>query len=123
MVTEENKTAALPLHLFEFGDLGFFSARDKEHAFQLAMEHTGCTAEDLQLDDDFKRQVPADEEIDVCAEESWGDPRERMERITNEGGRPYSLWRLKLTAGEWANHHPNADEPEQLPGYAFGGLD
>lgn len=116
------KDPMVALHLFEFDDLGFFSARDKEHAFELAMAHTGCTSEDLSLEDDFKRQVPDDEEIPVWAEESWGDPREISE--TKEGiTRPYTLWGLTLTAGEWANNHPAADEPEELLGYAFGGLD
>lgn len=107
------------LHLFEFEELGFFSARDKEHAFELCLAHTGMTEEDLELEDDFKRQVPDDEEINVGREESWEDPRETTKRY-EYGIRPYTLWFLKRAAGEWANEHLTAEQPG---GYAFGGTD
>lgn len=107
------------LHLFEFEELGFFSARDKPHAFELCLEHTGMTAEDLDLENDFKRQVPDDEEINVGAEEPWEDPRETTERH-EEGIRPYTLWFLRLTAAEWASEQLTADQPG---GYAFGGCE
>lgn len=69
------------LKLFEFSELGFFAARDKDHAFALCEIHTGMTTEELDLDNDFKRVVPDDEEIDVSAEDSWEDPRERTEAV------------------------------------------
>lgn len=105
------------LHLFEFEEMGFFAARDEEHAFALCMEHTGMDAEDLDLENDFKRQVPDDEEINVGAEDSWEDPRETMKGFEN-GTRPYTLYYLKLRASEWAAEHLTADQPG---GYAFGG--
>jgi hypothetical protein len=107
------------LHLFEFEELGFFAARDKEHAFALCLEHTGMTAEDLELEDDFKRQVPDDEEINVGSEDSWEDPRETT-KLSDEGVRPFTLYFLKQRASEWAAEHFTADKPG---GYAFGGSD
>ncbi len=107
------------LHLFEFEELGFFSARDKEHAFSLCMEHTGMTAEDLDLENDYKRQVPDDEEISVGAEEPWEDPRQ-TEKLYESSAHPYTLWFLRLTAVEWASEHLTAEQPG---GYAFGGCE
>lgn len=109
------------LHLFEFEEMGFFAARDKEHAFALCLEHTAMTAEDLELENDFKRQVPDDEEINVGSEESWEDPRETTKRF-EAGIRPYTLYFLKLRAAEWANNHPHDARPKH-EGYAFGGCE
>lgn len=110
------------LKLFEFSELGFFAARDKDHAFALCEMHTGSTAEELDLDNDFKRVVPDDEEIDVSAEDSWEDPRERTEAVV-AGSRSYTHYHLKITAAEWANNHPASSHGEHLAGagYAFGG--
>lgn len=110
------------LKLFEFRELGFFAARDKAHAFALCEMHTGMSPEDLELAADFKRVVPDDEEIDVSAEDSWEDPRERTEAVV-VGSRSYTLYHLKITATEWANNHPASGHGEDLAGagYAFGG--
>lgn len=104
----------MALHLFQFRDNGFFVARDKARAFELVMEHTGCDAEDLGLEEDYRCQVPNEEEINVGNEDSWGDPRETSKIETSWNGKPFTLWFLKMTAHEWV-------EREGEEGYVFGG--
>ncbi len=94
--------------LFHFTECGYYVARDYEHACELI--HTEGGVEKEAIEDDFVREVPDDEEIEVFSEDRWDDPRERLAQ-----GITCHYWALKLTAAEWVRVHPREF------GYAFGG--
>lgn len=110
------------LHVFHFSESGYFAARSKERAFAAVMSHTGCTAEDLELECDFNRQVPDDELIGVTSEDSWGDEREVDDPLTGNV-------KLTIRASEWANSRLGEDDQYRWrdasetngEGYLFGG--
>ncbi len=94
-----------PVHLYEFESGGFYAATSKEDAFALYNADSG---EDPS--DDFKREVPDDEEIAVVGEspeDRWDDPREYECK---------GHWALKVTAREWANSSLTHGR-----GHVFGG--
>jgi len=110
-------------HLYEFREGGFYAAASKEDALRLYCAdlgngdgcYDGCPAHD-----DFKREVPDDEPIDVCGEspdDRWDDPREYQQALTRKGvpDPKHVHWFLKVTAREWANELTHGE------GYVFGG--
>lgn len=61
-------------HLYEFEEGGFYAAESREQAFECY--NTDC---DYKAEEDFKRDVPDDELIEVMGElpdDKWDDPRE-----------------------------------------------
>lgn len=106
------------LHLFKFESGGFYAASSKEEAFRLYDLDVGEEA----AGDDFVREVPDDESIEVTIEvgDKWGDPREYPKPIKPQkdgnGGFIDQIWCLKLTAREWANEQGHCQ-----PGHCFGG--
>lgn len=108
------------LHLYEFEEGGFYAASSKEEAVRLYASDGGF-AED-EAEDDFKREVPADEAIECTMEvgDKWDDPREYPKPIKPQPGyggtKITEIWCLKLTAHEWANEHGH-----KSAGYCFGG--
>lgn len=107
-------------HLYEFGDGGFYAAESRESAFRL---YEADTAE--EPGDDFRRDVPDDELIEVCGEspdDQWDDPRQYQKARALEG-KPllpgphhvHVYWWLNVTASEWANTLTHGD------GHVFGG--
>lgn len=99
------------LHLYEFGDAGFYVAVSKSEAFRIYNHDAGSD----EAESDFKREVPDDELIAVHSdEESWDDPREYLE-VGKAPDPPRIYWVLKVTAREWANELTHGN------GYVFGG--
>lgn len=110
------------LYVFHFTESGYFAAQTKERAFAAVEAHTGCTAEDLELESDFNRQVPDDELLGVTSEDSWEDAREVMDPFTGDQ-------KLTIRATEWANSRIGEDDQYRWrdasdtngEGYLFGG--
>lgn len=108
---------APPLHLYEFDQGGYYAALSKESAFELYNADVG---DDLAAED-FEREVPDYEEIEVTIElgDKWNDPREYSKPIKPQQGLNGTIdviWCLKLTAYQWAN-----EQGEPRPGHCFGG--
>ncbi len=108
---------AVTLHLYEFDSSGYYAAESKEAACALCNADVG----DDVAADDFVREVPDDEPIEVTIEigDKWDDPREYSRPIKPQQGHSGMIdviWCLKLTAREWANEHGH-----KQPGYCFGG--
>jgi hypothetical protein len=108
---------AVKFHLYDFGSGGYYQAASKEQAFEIYDQEIddGAAAED------FAREVPDDEELEVYAEvgDKWDDPREYSKPIKPQQGYRGMIevvWCLKLTAREWAN-----EQGHREAGYAFGG--
>lgn len=98
-------------HLYEFGDGGFYAAESRESAFRLYEADTGA-----EPGDDFRRDVPDDELVEVCGEspgDQWDDPREYQKAFAGSPDPKRVHWFLNVTASEWANTHGN--------GHIFGG--
>ena len=105
------------LHLYEFDQGGYYAALSKESAFELYNADVG---DDLAAED-FDREVPDYEEIEVTIEvgDKWNDPREYSKPIKPQQGLNGTIdvvWCLKLTAREWAN-----EQGHSSPGHCFGG--
>ncbi len=103
------------LHLFEFTESGFFAARDRDHAVALVMIYTGF--DETEVMGDFARDVSDDEMVEVCSEESWDDPSERVVFPNEEKYSKYKVYFVTRSAKIWANE--GADEDRA--GYRFGG--
>jgi hypothetical protein len=106
-------------HLYEFTEGGFYAAASKDDALRLYCADLGDEDRGLALDD-FRREVPDDELIDVCGEstdDKWDDPREYQQALTRKGvPDPKRVhWFLKVTAREWANELTHGE------GHVFGG--
>lgn len=98
--------------LFQFGDCGYWVARDYEHALELIESECGVEREEAV--DDFVRVVPPEAEIACSMEdptERCNHPKEFQETLPS--GK--QIWKLKLTAVEWVAEHPREF------GYLFGG--
>lgn len=105
-------------HLYEFSEGGFYAAASKQEAYRFYDDDCG---EAGLAADDFRREVPDDEFIEVIGEspdEQWGDPREYQKVPTRNGepvpGHPM-YWHLSVTAREWANELTHGE------GHVFGG--
>jgi hypothetical protein len=97
------------LHLYEFDGSGFHIAESKEEAFALVMDPGGLDLEEVE--DDFKREVPADEFVLVT---SFEEPWDHTRQVTRE--LPHRVYHtLSLTAQEWIEFY------DRRKGYCFGG--
>lgn len=120
-----------PLHVYRFMESGYYAARSQAGAFEAVIAHTGCSAEELDLENDFCSVVPASEPITVRSEDSWDDERETFVPgqggYTHQDGSPVGLYALTLTAAEWANTRSTLeyrwgwDVTGDGVGYLFGG--
>ena len=105
-------------HLYEFCSAGFYAAESKEDAFRLMNTDVGFD----EAEADFVREVPDDELLEICGEESdddFHDPRQERRPLTRKGvpleGEQSLRWFLKAPAREWANSLTHGE------GYVFGG--
>jgi hypothetical protein len=104
-------------HLYEFAEGGFYAAASRDDAFRIY--DAECGEEGLATDD-FKRDVPDDELIEVSgesADDTFDDPREYQRALTHNGvpDLKHVHWHLKVTAREWANELTHGE------GHVFGG--
>jgi len=106
-------------HLYEFNEGGFYAAVSRQEALRLYSTDLGGESGE-SADEDFKRDVPDDELIEVSGEsaaDTFDDPREYQRPLTHNGAPDPKCvhWHLNVTAREWANELTHGE------GHVFGG--